>query len=167
MSQLSPTREPADYFLQPNSFPLLPLIGWAAMSFAVDTDQQFVADVVYSTASMYYYIRLLDNVMDGHATIEAEILPAMAFFHTEFQSPYQSYFASEHPFWQVFRSAWLAGNEAVARELELNSFGPEEFETVSVAKLAAARIPIAAVAYRANAADRRRAWDVFTIALSR
>lgn len=172
MAQLSPTAEPADYFLQPNSFPLLPLIGWAATSFALHlapqhADQQFVADVVYSTSSMYYYIRLLDNVMDGHATTEAQILPAMAFFHTEFQSPYQRYFPPDHPFWLLFRSAWLAGNEAVARELELDSFTRADFESISVAKLSAARIPVAAVAFRANAADRLPAWDAFTVALSR
>jgi hypothetical protein len=167
MTQLSPTGEAADYFLQPNSFPLLPLIGWAATSFAVGDDQQFVRDVVYSTASMYYYIRLLDNVMDGHGTIEAAILPALAFFHTEFQSPYQRYFPSDHPFWRVFRSAWIAGNDAVAQELELNSFGADDFETVSVAKLSAARIPVAAVAFRANAQQQLAAWDAFTVALSR
>jgi hypothetical protein len=176
MSHLSPTGEPADYFLQPNSFPLLPLIGWAATSFALDAqaqddtqaaDTQFIADVVYSTASMYYYIRLLDNVMDGHATTEAQILPAMAFFHTEFQSAYQRYFPPDHPFWLLFRSEWLAGSEAVARELELASFTRADFETVSVAKLSAARIPVAAVAFRANAADRLAAWDAFTVALSR
>lgn len=167
MAQLSPTGEPADYFLQPNSFPLLPLIGWAATSFGVDADQPFVSDVVYSTASMYYYIRLLDNVMDGHATVEAQILPALAFFHTEFQSPYQRYFPSDHPFWRVFRSAWLAGNEAVAHELELSSFGPDDFEIVSVTKLSAARIPVAAVAFRANAEQQLAAWDSFTVALSR
>src|SRR5690348_3037394 len=68
MSALSPTGKAADYFLQPGSFPLLYLPCWAARSFTVEPYAAFLSDVVYSTINGYYYIRLLDNLMDNHAT---------------------------------------------------------------------------------------------------
>lgn len=167
MVKLSPTGEAPEYFLQPRSFPLLRLPWWAAKSFADEPDCEFLADVVYSTVNGYYYIRLLDNLMDGHGTVELKILPATAFFHTEFQGTYQRYFEAAHPFWEVFRSAWFSSSEAVTREVNLDRIHHEEFERVSVAKLAAARIPVAAVGFRHGAGEQLRCWEAFTLALAR
>jgi hypothetical protein len=167
MARLSPTGKAPGYFLQPQSFPLLHLPWWAAKSFSAEPDCQFLADVIYSTVNGYYYIRLLDNVMDGHGTIELKILPATAFFHTEFQATYQKYFDASHPFWEVFRSAWLRASEAVTREVNLDRIHRADFERVTVAKLAGARIPLAAVGFRHGAGERLRCWEEFTLALAR
>jgi len=167
MANLSPTGEPPEYFLRPRSFPLLQLPWWAAKSFAGEPDCEFLADVVYSTVNGYYYIRLLDNLMDGHGTVELKILPATAFFHTEFQATYHRYFEAAHPFWEIFRSAWFSGSEAVAREVNLDRIHHEEFERVSVAKLAGARIPIAAVGFHHSVGEQVRCWEEFTLALAR
>lgn len=167
MSQLSPTGKPSDYFLQARAFPLLRLPWWAARSCAVAPDPDFLVDVLYSTMNGYYYIRLIDNLMDGHATCELKLLPATAFFHTEFQAIYQRYFGAGHPFWELFRSAWFAGNEAVTREMNLDHIEREDFETVTVGKLAAAVIPIAAVLFRCERSERLPHWERFTRGLAR
>jgi hypothetical protein len=167
MANLSPTGEAPGYFLQPRSFPLLRLPWWAAKSFADEPDCEFLADVIYSTVNGYYYIRLLDNLMDGHGTIELKILPATAFFHTEFQAMYHRYFEAGHPFWEVFRSAWFSASEAVTREVNLDCIHQEEFERVTVAKLGGARIPVAAVGFHHGAGERLRCWEEFTLALAR
>lgn len=167
MAHLSPTGKAAEYFLQPRSFPLLHLPWWAAKSFAADPDREFLADVFYSTVNGYYYIRLLDNLMDGHGTVELRILPATAFFHTEFQAAYQKYFEAAHPFWEVFRSAWFSGSEAVTCEVNLNHIDRADFERVTVAKLAGARIPLAAVAFRHGAGERLWRWEEFAMAMAR
>lgn len=167
MANLSPTGKAPEYFLRPHSFPLLNLPWWAAKSFADEPDCEFLADVVYSTINGYYYIRLLDNLMDGHDTVELNILPATAFFHTEFQAVYQRYFDATHPFWEVFRTAWFSASEAVTRELKLDHIRQEDFERVTVAKLAGAKIPVAAVGFHYGAGERLRCWEEFTLALSR
>jgi hypothetical protein len=167
MAQLSTTGEAPEYFLQPRTFPFLQLPWWAAKSFASELDREFMADVVYSTLNGYYYIRLLDNLMDGHDSVEMKILPATAFFHTEFQAAYQKYFDPAHPFWEVFRSAWFSASDAVTREINLDRIHESEFEQITVAKLAGARIPLAAVGFRHHAGDRLRCWEEFTLALAR
>ena len=167
MAQLSPTGNAPEYFLQPRMFPLLQLPWWAANSLAAEPDLEFLADVIYSTVNGYYYIRLLDNLMAGHGTVELKILPATAFFHTEFQATYQKYFDAAHPFWEVFRSAWFSASDAVIREINLERIGQAEFERITVAKLAGARIPLAAVGFRHDAGERLRCWQEFTLALAR
>jgi hypothetical protein len=167
MSHLSPKSDAAEYFLQPRMFPLLLLPCWAARTFAAEPDREFLTDVVYSTVNGYYYIRLLDNLMDGHGTVELKILPATAFFHTEFQATYHKYFDAAHPFWEIFRSAWFSGSEAVTREFELDHIDKEEFERVTVVKLSGARIPLAAVAYRHGSGERLQYWEKFALTLAR
>jgi hypothetical protein len=167
MAHLSPTGKAPDYFLQPRMFPLLRLPLWAARSFAAEPDYEFLADVVYSSVNGYYYVRLLDNLMDGHGTIELKVLPATAFFHTEFQAMYHKYFGAAHPFWEIFRSAWFSASNAVTREIDLDNIHQEDFERVTVVKLAGARIPLAAVGFRHNAGERLRCWEEFTLALAR
>jgi hypothetical protein len=167
MAKLSPTGKAPEYFLQPRSFPLLQLPWWAARSFAAEPDCEFLADVFYSTVNGYYYIRLLDNVMDGHGTTDLKILLATAFFHTEFQATYQKYFDVTHPFWEVFRSAWFSAGEAVSREVYMDRITRADFERVTVAKHAGARIPLAAVGFRHGAGDRLRCWEEFALALAR
>lgn len=167
MEHLSPTGKASEYFLRPRSFPLLRLLWWAAKSFTAEPDCEFLADVVYSTVNGYYYIRLLDNLMDGHGTVELKILPATAFFHTEFQAMYHKYFDAAHPFWKVFRSAWFSASEAVTREVNLDRIDQVEFERVTVAKLSGARIPMAAVGFHHGAGEQLRCWEAFTLALAR
>jgi hypothetical protein len=167
MAQLSTTGKAPDYFLQPRMFPLLRLPLWAAKSFTAEPDDQFLADVIYSTVNGYYYIRLLDNLMDGHGTIELKILPATAFFHTEFQATYQKYFEAAHPFWEVFRSAWFSASDAVTHEFSLDRIGEAEFERVTVSKLAGARIPLAAVGFRYGTGQTLQRWENFALALAR
>jgi hypothetical protein len=167
MADLSPSGKPGEYFLQPRAFPLLQLPWWAARSLPAEPDQKFLADVIYSTINGYYYIRLLDNLMDDHATMESDILPGTAFFHTEFQRVYQEYFEFSHPFWEIFRSAWFSTNDAVTHEAHLHTVDRVAFEQVTVAKLTAARIPVVAVALRHEMGQRLRNWEEFTLALAR
>jgi hypothetical protein len=167
MAHLSPTGKAPEYFFQPRSFPLVHLPWWAAKSFTAEPDLKFLGDVIYSTINGYYYIRLLDNLMDDHGTIEADILPGTAFFHTEFQAVYHEYFEATHPFWEMFRSAWFSASDAVTREAHLDFVDKAAFEQVIVPKLAAAKIPVVAVGLRHGAGWRLRCWEEFTLGLAR
>ena len=147
MASLSPTGVAADYFTQRTMFPMLLLPEWMAAAAAVPLDQQFQADLAYSTVNGYYFIRMLDNVMDDHATVEAQLLPMSAFFHCEFHSVYQRYFDSSHPFWEWFESLWLTSAGVVCREVALPDLDLDGFREIAANKLCAAKIPLVALHY--------------------
>jgi len=166
MKSLSPTGDAPDYFMQPRMFPMLLLPWWMAESGEQKFDRGFQSDVVYSTLNGYYYIRLLDNLMDGHGSVEIALLPAAAFFHSEFLLTYQKYFDANHPFWPVFRSAWFSSSEAIASEASVACFDEDAFRQISVQKLCAARIPLAAASYFYQQAESMKPWLEFTTALA-
>ena len=166
MKSLSPTGDAPDYFMQPRMFPMLLLPWWMAESGGRKLDRGFQSDVVYSTLNGYYYIRLLDNLMDGHGSLELALLPAAAFFHSEFLLTYQKYFEADRPFWTVFRSAWFSSSEAVASEAGMVCFDEDAFRRISVEKLAASRIPLAATGYFYRDAESIEPWLEFTAALA-
>jgi hypothetical protein len=166
MRTLSPTGEAPDYFMQPRMFPMLLLPRWMAESHGRKLDRAFQADVVYSTINGYYYIRMLDNLMDGHSTVELSLLPAAAFFHSAFTLTYQKYFEADHPFWLVFRSAWFSSSEALAREASVRCFDEDAFRQISVPKLGPARIPLAATSYFYQHTRSMKPWLDFTTAMA-
>jgi hypothetical protein len=157
--QLSGCRLPEDYFKHPLAFPSLLLPWWAETTITRPPDLAFQADLIYSTINGYYYIRLIDNLMDGHATIELKLLPALNVFHTQFQSAYQRYFIAGHPFWQRFTTVWFRSGEAAMQDAALTELDETRFKQVAAQKICAANIPLAAVCYRYDRPDLIRAWS--------
>ena len=62
----------ADYFLHPVAFPLMLLPWWLERQLREQYSTSFQEDLIISNASLYYYIRLVDNVMDGLRIWEAQ-----------------------------------------------------------------------------------------------
>lgn len=158
IEDLSPGHPPEDYFKYPAAFPIFLLPWWLEEAVTPERDPGFMDDVVSSTMCGYYYIRLLDNLIDGHATSEMEILPAAAFFHTRFQFAYQPHFPHGHPFWEIFRREWFKCAEAVILDRNLTTVDRSTFMSVSSRKLRAALIPIAAVCLRYDRPDLIEGW---------
>jgi hypothetical protein len=158
LQQLAASADPADYFRHPLAFPALNLPHWLAQSLYPDSNAPLEADIVYSTVNGYYYIRLVDNVMDGHATVERELLPAAGFFHTQFQGAYQPHFAAGHPFWEVFRETWFRAAEVTLRDALLADVDAAAFWQVAAQKVSAVKIPLAAAAFFYNQPERLPPW---------
>ena len=158
MALLSPTGIAPDYFTQRTMFPMLLLPEWMAAAAAVPPDCQFQTDLAYSTVNGYYFIRMLDNVMDDHATVEGLLLPMSAFFHCEFQGVYQRYFDSTHPFWKSFESLWLTSASAVCREATSPDLDLDGFCEIAAKKLCAAKIPLAALHYYYGENSELESW---------
>jgi hypothetical protein len=127
----------------------------------------FHADVLYSTINGCYYVRLIDNIMDGHEPDNATLLPAAAFFRTQFQLTYQRHFERDHVFWDVFSREWLRSSEAIMREAGLSRIGLRAFRRIAAQKFCGIRIPIAAVCLRNRRPDAIRPWWQFCDALAR
>ncbi len=159
MEQLAGAGRPEGYFQHPLAFPALLLPWWLEESFRPEIDLPFQADLVYSTINGYYYVRLIDNLMDGEASVELGLLPALGFFHTQFQGAYQAYFSGGHPFWQVFRAAWFFAAEAVVKDAGLADIDLDRFWETAAQKVSAVRIPLAAVCYRYHRPDLIDPWS--------
>src|SRR5689334_12593797 len=112
MSQLARSPHPETYFTR-LVFPVLLLPWWIDKTLRRTPDKAFHADLLYSTINGYYYIRLIDNLMDGHPPGDATLLPAAAFFHTQFQLGYQRHFEHGHPFWQIFAREWFRSADMI------------------------------------------------------
>lgn len=158
---LAGTAKPEDYFRHPLAFPSL-LLPWWVENTLVDTpDVAFQAELAWSTINGYYHIRLIDNVMDDHATLETELLPAINFFHMHFQGTYQQYFEYGHPFWSYFTATWLHSGQAAMQDAALFEIDEARFKQISAQKVCAAKIPVAAVCYRYNCPTAIKPWAEF------
>jgi hypothetical protein len=149
---------PADYFRHPHAFPMLLLPHWLEQTITADPDPTLQADLVFSTMCGYYYIRMIDNVMDGHATIDQQILPALGVFHTHFMAPYFGYFAAGHPFWDDFRRIWSHAADCTIADGQATTIDLAHFERISGQKVAGGIIPLAAVCQRYGRGELLPAW---------
>jgi len=152
---------PEEAFKSPGSFPMLLFPWYAEQSLHPEPDSAFQADLVYSTVNGYFYIRLMDNLMDGHGEEGLDLMPALGFFHTQFQNPFLRYFKHDHLFWEFFNSTWLHSAEVTLRDAGLAQIDRALFEEVSAQKTCAAKIPIAAVFYRNEQLARMERWMNF------
>jgi hypothetical protein len=155
------TDQPEEAFKNPISFPMLLLPWYAELSLHPEAEPAFQTDLVYSTVNGYYYIRLMDNLMDGHGEEPSTILPVLNFFHTQFQSPYQQYFKFDHPFWEFFNTTWLHSAEVTLRDADLVQINRDVFIEVCAQKTCAAKIPIAAVFLRYERCASMAGWMRF------
>lgn len=165
MEQLAGPGRPEDYFRHPLAFPALLLPWWLEESFRPEIDLSFQAGLAYSTINGYYYVRLIDNLMDGEASVEPALLPALGFFHTQFQGAYQAFFNGDHPFWQLFRAAWFFAAEATVKDAGLADVDLGQFWETAAQKVSAVRIPLAAVCYRYDRPDLIGPWSELARAL--
>lgn len=167
MKSLAGDHAPEAYFKHPLAFPTLLLPWWVEESLDKEMNLDFQADLAYSSINGYYFIRMIDNVMDGEDTVEKKLLPSLAFFHTEFQTAYQVRFAPTHPFWGLYRSVWFGTAQAAIHDAQLSEITLEMFEKASAQKVSAALIPIAAICHRYNRPDLIEAWSEFVFRMGR
>lgn len=161
MCALAGGHAPEAYFKHPLAFPTLLLPWWVEQSLTDEPNLALHADIAYSSINGYYFIRMIDNEMDGEATVEKKLLPALAFFHTEFQTAYQKHFPAEHPFWDLYRQVWFGTAQAAVGDAQLNDITLHAFETMAAQKVSAAMIPVAAVCYYHNRLDILEPWIEF------
>ena len=167
MKSLASTEQPADYFKHPLAFPMLLLPWWMEQTLHREPDLRFQADLIYSSVNGYFFIRMIDNVMDGHSTIEQKLLPMLSFFHVQFHSVYRSYFTSPHAFWTVFKAIVAQSAESALRDAALTEINLAEFTAIAGKKVSGAKIPLAAIAYRYDRPELFQPWELFYDKLGR
>lgn len=156
----------ADYFRHPSRFPMLALPWWAAGPDR-DDDFEFHADIVASTMAGYYYVRLIDDLVDRQPGVSINLLPLTALLHTEFETPYRRHFPPASPFWPLFRSAWLASADAMVPGAGGSALSPEALLERATATIGAVVIPLRAVTLATGVADRFEPWREVVFDLAR
>jgi hypothetical protein len=159
MRDLAGSEEASDYFMHPAAFPLMRLPWWLEAQLGGGITLAFQRDLIASNGSMYYYIRLVDNIMDGHATVEPKLLPAAGYFVERFESAYHPYFERGHPFWELFARTWSEFCDVTAADGHLIDVDEKVFTELVGRKVCAAKISVAAVLYRHDRPDLVSAWS--------
>jgi hypothetical protein len=156
----APTGEdPVADALSLRSFPIFGLPLWASRSLGAPTDHAFQAALAASSLHGYYFIRLIDNVMDGDGPPElAKLLPLAGPFHSGFERAYRTHFPPEHPFWADYDTLWGGSAFATVEDAFLEVIDAETFAGVSGRKFSASTIPVAAVLHRLGMADALPGW---------
>ncbi len=161
MRSLSNSGQAEDRLTDQGMFPILLMPWWLGQTIAETPPDEFHENLIFSTFNGYYYIRLLDNLMDHETTCELQILPAAGFFHTQFQLTYQTYFGPDHPFWNDFRQFWFDSAEFAIRDAELKVIDRIAFDNISAKKICATKIPLAAVCHASGRRDLLPEWLKF------
>ncbi len=161
VKKLSASEHPAEYYKALEANPILLLPWWAGKKLNPCPDQDFHADLAYSTISIYYFVRIIDNIVDREQTVETLMLPLLGFLHTQWQYTFQRYFEYGHPFWDYFRQTWFEAWEITIRDSRLQQIERETFLQTSSQKSHAATIPIAAVLYRHQNPQAIKDWRAF------
>jgi hypothetical protein len=150
-----------DYFTRPGAFPSLLLPWWLEKTLRPAPDLAFQSDLVRSTINGYYYIRLIDNLMDGHATVELGLLPVLGFFFTRVQLPYQRHFPYDHAFWDFFITQSSQSADVTIQDANLTDIDQFHFGQVSARKTCGVKIPLGAVCYKYAEPDLIAPWARF------
>lgn len=161
VKMLSATGQPEEYYKALEAHPIILLPWWAEKKLNASPDLDFHADLAYSTISIYYFVRVIDNIMDQEQTVETQLLPILGFLHTQWHYTFQRYFEYGHPFWDTFRRTWFEAWEIAIRDIRFEQIDRETFLQTSSQKSHAATIPIAAVLYRYHQFQVLEAWRTF------
>ena len=167
MRRLAGDRDPAAYFTHPRAFPFILLPWWFERAARGSIDRELQGTLAASSISGYYFIRILDGIMDGHVGQELEFVPILGVLHERFQSPYFSLFPDRHPFHDRFAATWSACLDATAQDAALGAPTLDDFVTVSARKVLAASIPLQAVAWLLGRQDQLADWMAFFDLLGR
>lgn len=167
--RISPDGDPTAHFTHPRMFPILLLPEFVLESLALQPNTEFQQALVESSVNGYLHIRVIDDLVDGDRgfDLERSILPAAGVFCSQFQSPYQRYFAYDHPFWEVFRSCWTRSAESAARDASMSDVTWLQFEGIGSHKFSAAGIPVAAACFHYGRPDLVAEWLDLTYRLGR
>lgn len=149
-----------EYFLLPGALTLLSLPWWLEQSLRGSVDVEFQSRLMESSTNLYYFARMLDDLMDEHE-IEKAALPAMYHFLLDFQKAFLDYFPASNSFWIHFRRYTAEIAEVTSTDLSLSEIDERAFTDITARKSIAALAPVAAVCCRYGREDLLEAWESY------
>jgi hypothetical protein len=124
-------------------------------------DVPFQELLVESTICAYYFVRIIDNVMDERAEEERPLLPLLGILHASFVRPYARLFPADEAFWTYFDRYWTVTADAALREGTLADVSLHDFTEIAARKTTGVKIPMAAVCCRYDRLDLLEPWAAF------
>jgi hypothetical protein len=167
MRSLAGGTRPERYYTHPDAFPMLLLPWWLESTIRGSPDTTFHGDVIYSTINGYYFVRMIDNLMDRENAPDARTLPAMIVLHTQFQQAYRRHLPPDDPFWQDLATVSAESAEMASRDAGQDRITRGRFVSISARKVAGARVPISAVCHRYRRTELLGPWASLVEALGR
>lgn len=152
---------PIDHLTHQNAFPFFLIPYWLEKSINPEFDKQFQEDIIFSSFNLYYYVIMLDNLMDQDQLEALELSPALHLFHTWFQLPYQNHFPGGHSFWDDFQKIWFQTAVVTTADACLTNIDEKSFLDVSSQKAYFAGIPTVAVCLKHGRPDLVEPWTRF------
>ena len=154
----SSTDEPADYYTHPAAFPSFLLPWWAEGQATGAHDLIFQTDLARATGNLYYYTRIVDNLMDNHPTVERKLLPVAGYLVFQSQIHYRKHFPDGHPFWEWGDRIWSSFCDACAKDIRLMDIDEDTFIKIVSQKCSGAKLAVGAVLYKCDRLDLLQPW---------
>lgn len=152
---------PVEHLTYKNAFPFFLIPYWLEESIHDTIDPGFQEDIIFSSFNLYYYVIMLDNLMDQDQLEALSLSPGCHLFHTWFQLPYQNHFPGDHKFWDYFQEIWFKTAVITTEDACLTDIDEKAFLEVSSQKAYFAGIPTVAVCLKYNRPDLVEPWTRF------
>jgi hypothetical protein len=156
--------QPWRYFQHPQAFPMFLLPYWMEQHILGDAPTRYPdlhTDLAYSNVAIYYYIRLLDDVIDDDPRADTKLIAAAAGLHTQWHGVFHKYFPHGHPFWVDFTALWHETNDLVLQEADATAMSQADYLNISGQKVHGAKIPLIAVNHLYDRMDVYNTWMPF------
>lgn len=150
---------PERYFLHPEAFPIFFFPWELEKSLRGRVDQAHQAAISYAGINLYYFVRMIDDVMDGDETVKVHLLPALGHFYHEAERVLARLFPATHPFWNAYGRHWRTGAVAAIRDAAQEATDEQTYRETGGRKVEASKIGLAAVAHLAGRPEVPPAWE--------
>jgi hypothetical protein len=156
---------PENLFLNPFSTPVFMFPLWVEQSLSETQDVDFQYELAYASIALYFYLRILDDAMDGHVE-SGSLLPLLTSLFAHCTHALQNLFPHGDQFWAYFHKLIDLSTEGMVVDFTATDLGSEDFCQLAAQTFYCALIPMAAVLCRYNRCDQFERWSEFWHAFS-
>jgi hypothetical protein len=157
--------DPDYLLLTPFSTPLFLFPLWVERSLSQTRDMAFQYELAYALVALYFYLRILDDAMDGHVE-SGSLLPLLTSLFAHCTHALQNLFPHGDQFWAYFHKLIDLSTEGMVADFTATDIGSEDFCQLAAQTFYCALIPMAAVLCRYNRCDQFERWSEFWHAFS-
>lgn len=150
--------DPEYLFLNPFSTPVFLFPLWVERSLSQTQDMAFQYELAYASIALYFYVRILDDAMDGHVE-SGPLLPLLTFLYAHSNRALQNLFPHGDPFWAYFYRLIDLSTEAMVADFSAANLTSEDFLQLAAQKSYCVLIPMAAVLCKYKRYDQFERWS--------
>jgi hypothetical protein len=149
---------PEHLFLNPISTPVFMFPLWVEQSLSATQDVDFQYELAYASIALYFYVRILDDAMDGHFE-SGSLLPLLTSLFAHCTHALQNLFPHGDQFWAYFHKLIDLATEGMVVDFTATDLGSEDFCRLAAQTFYCALIPVAAVLCRYKRCDQFERWS--------